>query len=396
MNKRVLVVNKFFYNRGGAEVVAIAMCQALREMGYSVAVFTMDFKENFKNEECYVASNVSFNTGVVEKIRFAGRTLGRGNVKTDFLKALNEFKPDIVHFHNIHSYLSPAIVKVAKDFGCRVVWTLHDYKLLCPSYACLRDNKPCELCFKDKINVIKNRCMKGSLAASALAYIEAKRWSRDWIQRYVDAFVCPSSFMAKKMEQGGFDKSKLHVICNFIDPVKYEILKGGKQQLREDIYVYVGRLSQEKGVKTLLDVASRLPYKLYVAGDGPLADELKCKYAGCQQIVFLGRQSAQQVSELLAKSHFTVAPSECYENNPLSVIESLCAGTPVVGANIGGIPELIEERWGYVYESGNSEQLAAVIRMTFEKKFNNEEIAKAALCRFSSEHHISLLEKLYQ
>ena len=396
MNKKVLIVNKFYYNRGGAEVVAIAMCQALREMGYVVAVFTMDYNENFSDEKCYLAPHVTFQDVFAEKVKFASRTLGGGGIKKAFYKALKDFNPDIVHFHNIHSYISPIVVKMAKEYGCRVVWTLHDYKLLCPSYACLRDNKPCELCFNDKIHVIKKRCMKGSFIASILAYAEAKKWNKDWIQRYVDAFVCPSRFIARKMEQGGFDKAKLHVICNFVDPVKYKILKEVKQHNREEAYVYVGRLSQEKGVKTLLDVASRLPYRLYVAGDGPLADELKQKYENCSQICFLGRQNALQVSELLAKVWFAVAPSECYENNPLSVIESLCAGTPVIGANIGGIPELINEQWGYVYESGNSKQLAIVVTKAFERVWDNEEIAQTALCRFSSEHHISLLEKLYQ
>ena len=259
MKKKVLIVNKFYYNRGGAEVVAIAMKQALLSMGYDVAVYTMKYGDNFNEKNCFYASEVSFNKGLLGKIHFAQRTLGGYGLRESFRKALKEFNPDVVHFHNIHSYLAPAIVEEAKKYGCKVVWTLHDYKLLCPSYSCLRDNKPCELCFHDKSNVIKYRCMKGSLPASILAYIEAKKWSLTWIERYVDAFVCPSRFIAGKMQQGGCDAKKLNVICNFVDPAKYEIFKEQKQIKREDSYLYVGRLSQEKGVKTLLEVAGKLP-----------------------------------------------------------------------------------------------------------------------------------------
>lgn len=397
MSKKVLIVNKFYYNRGGAEVVAMAMRQALQSMGYATAVFTMNYGDNFEEQNCYFAPEVTFKGGMKDKIHFAMRTLGGYKLRESFVQTLKDFKPEIVHFHNIHSYLSPLIIKLAKDFGCKVVWTLHDYKLLCPAYACLRENKPCELCFHDKSNVVKYRCMKSSLPASVLAYVEAKKWNREWIEKYVDAFVCPSRFIAGKMASGGFDNSKLKVICNFVDPAKYEILKNSELKQREDYYVYVGRLSQEKGVNTLLEVASKLSYRLKVAGGGPLLDDLRAKYKDCSQIEFLGHQSAEQVSDLLSKALFTVVPSECYENNPLSVIESLCAGTPVIGANIGGIPELISEgETGYVYTSGDRNELMNIILKTYSKQWDNGVIKANALSRFSAERHISLLEELYK
>lgn len=368
----------------------------LKSHGYEVAVFAMKYPENFQSEwEQYFAEEVNFADGLGNKIAAAKRLLGFGDIKSSFMRILMDFRPDVVHLQNIHSYLSPIIAKLAKDFGCRVVWTLHDYKLLCPSYACLRDNKPCELCFKDKINVIKNRCMKGSLAASALAYIEAKRWSRDWIQRYVDAFVCPSSFMAKKMEQGGFDKSKLHVICNFVDPVKLEVLNNSGIQKRAEYYLYMGRLSQEKGIKTLLEVASELPYKIKIAGGGPLKDELQSRYKDCSNIEFLGHLNARQVVELLCETKFMVIPSECYENNPLSVIESLCAGTPVVGANMGGIPELVGGSDGLIFQSGDSGDLEECIKSAFNRQWNQLEIKSNAINRFSPDSTFEKIQSIY-
>lgn len=393
---KVLLVNKFYYNRGGDCVCTLNLEHLLKSHGYEVAVFAMKYPENFQSEwEQYFAEEVNFADGLGNKIAAAKRLLGFGDIKSSFMRILMDFRPDVVHLQNIHSYLSPIIAKLAKDFGCRVLWTLHDYKLLCPSYACLRDNKPCELCFKDKINVIKNRCMKGSLAASALAYIEAKRWSRDWIQRYVDAFVCPSSFMAKKMEQGGFDKSKLHVICNFVDPVKLEVLNNSGIQKRAEYYLYMGRLSQEKGIKTLLEVASELPYKIKIAGGGPLKDELQSKYKDCSNIEFLGHLNARQVVELLCETKFMVIPSEWYENNPLSVIESLCAGTPVVGANMGGIPELVGGSDGLIFQSGDSGDLEECIKSAFNRQWNQLEIKSNAINRFSPDSTFEKIQSIY-
>lgn len=395
MSKRVLLVNKFYYNRGGDCVCTLNLEKLLKTQGYEVAVYAMKYPENFQSEwEQYFAEEVSFSGGLGNKVAAAKRLLGLGDIKKSFKRILDDFRPNVVHLQNIHSYLSPVIAKMAKENGARVVWTLHDYKLLCPSYACLRDGKPCELCFEDKFNVIKYRCMKGSLVASILAYLEAKRWNRDWIQRYVDAFVCPSTFIANKMLQGGFNKSKLHVICNFVDPVKLDVLSNSSEQQREDYYLYVGRLSNEKGVGTLLDVASKLPYKLKLAGAGPLKNELQTKYKDCENIEFLGHCNAEQVVNLLSKARFAVVPSECYENNPLSVIESLCAGTPVVGADIGGIPELIGAENGLIFESGNAESLKKNVKSAFEAVWNNSDIKYNAVNRFSPDLYFDMIKKI--
>ena len=396
MKKRILLVNKFYYARGGDCVCTLNLERLLKSKGWEVAMYAMDYPENIESEwSKYFASEVSFAGGIKAKVNAAKRLLGFGDIKASFTKILKDFRPDIVHLQNIHSYLSPILAKLAKDFGCRVVWTLHDYKLLCPSYSCLRDGKPCELCFKDKSNVLKTRCMKCSLVASALAYAEALKWNRAWIEQYVDDFVCPSTFMAHKMKQGGFEESKLNVICNFVDPVKLELFKNMPVDKREQYYLYVGRLSKEKGVNTLLEVASKLPYKLKVAGGGPLAEEFKAKYSNNSNIEFLGHQKAEQVSELLAGAVVSVVPSEWYENNPLSVIESLCAGTPVIGARIGGVPELIKDGHGLVFESGNKLELADVINKAFSCEWNNEKIKANSLERFSPEKYFELIQKVY-
>ncbi len=394
MKKRILFAAKFYYNRGGAEVVVLNTIEELQRKGYATGVFTMDYPENTPGENYYTAPRVDFSAGLSSKMRFARRTLGGAGVKSAFKAALDEYKPEIVHLHNIHSYLSPAIAKLAKHYGCKVVWTLHDLKLVCPAYLCMNANGICEECFRNKFGVLKHRCVKGGFAPSALALLEFLKWNRKSLEKWVDEFVCPSRFMKSQLLKAGFSESKLKVVCNFINRERLEQMPVVKNN-RGDYYVYVGRMSQEKGIETLLAAAARLPYRLKLAGGGPLLDELRSKYADCGNIEFLGKLSPAEVCRVLADARFTVLPSECYENNPLSLIESLCAGTPVVGANIGGIPELISPSTGTLFESGNQEDLKRAIEESWSTAYNYETIAKESKERFSFENHYLKLKEIY-
>lgn len=392
--KRVLLVNKFYYNRGGDCVCAINLENLLKAKGHQVAVFAMQYDQNIASEySSYFASEVSFAGGIGAKFNAAKRIFGLGDIKSQFSKILHNFKPDIVHLNNIHSYLSPVVAKMAKEFGAKVVWTLHDYKLLCPSYACLRNGKPCELCFNDKSSILKHKCMKGSTVASILAHFEAKYWSKAKLQKYTDTFICPSHFMKSRMEMGGFNR--LNVVCNFVDPVKLDKFNNLNTCDRKDYYVYVGRLSTEKGINTLIEVAKTLNYPLKVVGGGPLEDLLKKSCEGIGHIQFLGHQNAENVANLLSQARFSVVPSECYENNPLSVIESRCAGTPIVGANIAGIPELIDENCGVTFSSGDKGSLKQAIEFAWNKQWEYKNIKEFAIKTFSPDEHYSKLNVIY-
>ena len=399
MAKRVLLVNKFYYPRGGDCVVVLNTEALLRENGVDVQVFAMEYPDNLSTYyQDKFASEVSFAGGLGNKWRAMKRTLGMGDVRSRFEAVLDDFKPDVVHLHNIHSYLSPVVGELAHKRGIRVVWTLHDYKLLCPRYDCLLDGKPCEKCFTGaKRNVLTNRCMKGSLPASAVAWFEAAKWNRQRLEKITDMFVCPSEFMADKMQIGGFTSAKFKVLNNFLDPVKLAHYKtADKGVTREDFYCYVGRLSKEKGVSDLLEVASRLPYRLKVAGGGPLEDELKEKYPDCPNIEFLGMLDAEGVARLLTHARLSVVPSQWYENNPLSVIESLCAGTPVAGAQMGGIPELIDSETGVTFQPFDQDALAAAITTSMTREWNHAEIARQAVDRFGPNRHLkTLLNDIY-
>lgn len=389
---KILLANKFYYRRGGDCIYTLNLERLLRDYGHEVAIFAMDYPDNVETPwRKYFPSEVKFKPGLGMLEAFL-RPLGTNEVKRKFCALLDEFKPDVVHLNNIHTQLSPIIAELAHERGIRVVWTLHDFKLLCPRYDCLRNGTTaCEECFTNKRKVLEYKCMKNSTVASILAYKEAMTWTRERLEACTDVFICPSGFMAQKMLQGGFDKTKIHIFCNFID-----IEKTRKQAYdRGDYYCYVGRLSHEKGGMTLIEAARQLPCQLKVIGGGPLMENLKSSATGTN-IEFLGYKQWDEIKELVGHARFSVIPSEWYENNPLSVIEAQCLGTPVLGARIGGIPELIEEgRSGMLFEAKNILDLKQKIEAMFIHTFDYEALAKNSQQRYSSTAYYKQLMDIY-
>ena len=391
---KILIANKFYYPRGGDCIYTLNLESLLKSRGHDVAAFAIQHPQNQPNEfHHYFPSEVSYSSdGRKNLLKNVRRPFGAKDVKQKFKALLNDFQPDIVHLNNIHTHLSPVLAEIAHKKQIRVVWTLHDYKLLCPRYDCLRNGKSCRLCFSDKFYVLKYKCMKNSIFASALAFGEAKKWSKEKLERYTDAFICPSEFMKSQMLAGGFNKDKLTVLPNFatINENNPSVLKK-----REDYYCYIGRISEEKGIETLLQTAQQLPYPLKIAGKSSLSCDFISRYAS-NKIEFTGYLNKEEVKSLLENARFSVIPSEWYENNPLSGIESLCLGTPVLGANIGGIPELIEENQnGLLFESGNKEELKNKIEQMYHSTFDYKYIAQKAQKDYSTENYYTELMNIY-
>nr|WP_278706849.1 glycosyltransferase [Bacteroides intestinalis] len=386
---KVLIINKFLYSRGGDCIYALNLSRLLCNAGHETCFYAMDYSHNIPCKESkYFAEEIDFSaTNLFGKIKAVSRIIWGTGVTKSFEKLLDEFQPSIVYLNNIHSYLSPIVAKIACKKGIKVIWTLHDYKLICPSYNCLCNGKVCEVCLTNKKNVVLRKCMKNNLLASVLAWGEAVNWNKDKLSAWTDTFICPSHFMANKMQQGGYPADKLQVISNFIGEEQAEYIKTTTCPAQEKAYAYIGRLSREKGIDSLLKAASQLPYRLYIAGTGPLEAELKKEYTA-NNIVFLGHLTMEDTINLLRKVCFTVIPSVCYENNPLSVIESLCCGTPVLGRDIGGIPELLEsDNCNLLFTQ--DEALPALITKMFDTVVSNNrnELSATSLRRFSSEQY---------
>jgi glycosyltransferase involved in cell wall biosynthesis len=385
---RILLANKFYYRRGGDCIYMLNLEQLLKAHGHEVAVFAMDYPENLETPwQRYFPSNMS-------KLKAFTRPFGDGETKRKFKQLLEDFKPDVVHLNNIHTQLSPVIAEIAHRKGIRVVWTLHDYKLLCPRYDCMRAGSNCERCFEDgnKWNCVKYSCMKGGKIGSFIGYKEAVKWNRERLEKDTDVFVCPSLFMAEKMAQGGFARKKLVPLCNFID---IEKCKRSDDYQKGDYYCYVGRLSHEKGVKTLIEAANQLSYRLVVIGGGPLMDELTT--IAHDNIEFVGFKQWDDIKKLVGGARFSVIPSEWYENNPLSVIEAECLGTPVLGARIGGIPELIEEgKSGMTFTSKDVNDLKDKTQQMWNATFDYRQLAEESMKRYNAEEYYKNIMKIYQ
>lgn len=383
---KILLANKFYYRRGGDCIYMLNLEQLLKVHGHEVAVFAMDYPDNEDTPwKRYFPQNMS-------KLMAFTRPFGSVEVKRKFRKLLDDFRPEVVHLNNVHTQLSPVMAELAHERGIKVVWTLHDYKLLCPRYDCLKNGKViCETCFNgSKKACLDNKCMKGSKLASLIGYREAEVWNRNRLERCTDVFICPSRFMADKMVQGGFSQAKMQTLCNFIDVDKCKFDGANGLPPKDDYYCFIGRLSHEKGAKTLIEAANQLPLKLKVIGGGPLMDELKAQ--AHDHIEFVGFKQWDDIKALVGKARFSVIPSEWYENNPLSVIEAQCLGTPVLGARMGGIPELTE----HTFSSGNVSDLKAQIEKMWNSKFNYAQIATDARTRYDAEAYYQKIMKIYK
>ena len=246
--------------------------------------------------------------------------------------------------------------------------------------------------------------MPGGLPGAVIGYLEAMKWNREVLQKYVDWFLPPSKFMMDTCVKGGYSPEKFRVLCNFIDVTKLPEVSQ-KTQIKEDYYVYLGRVNEVKGVRTLCKAAAQLDKKLIVIGDGELLPELKETYKDCSHIEFKGQMQWEVFMPILQKARMMVLPAEWSENNPLTVIESQSLGTPVLGANIGGIPELIIEDGksaaamvpnGMTFTSGDVEDLKNKIEKMFAHDFDYQAIAKDAIERYSSEAYYHKLMEYYK
>ncbi len=398
--QRVLIVNKFYYRRGGDCVHVIGLERLLREHGHEVAVMSTAHPSNLPSVwRGYWPEAVDFGGDRASSVKAAVRMLGLDGTARRFRRLLRDFRPDVVHLHNVHSHLSPAVAREARRAGCRVVWTLHDYKHACPAYTMLCRGRLCSDCLTDGQAVVRKRCFRDSLGASLAARAEALRWPRSAIERWTDAFICPSEFMARTMTKAGYAPARLRVIPNFwavpTGSAEPPTAEGG-----EPYYCYAGRISAEKGLDTLLRTAVRLPYRLKIAGEGPLLGELSGRYSASDHIEWLGRLDAEATATLIGGARLSVIPSEWNENCPLSVIESLCSGTPVAGARIGGIPALLEAEpeMTRMFTPGDAEALANAVTDLWTHAPSPEsrcELARRSRRRFSPEAYYRQLLEVY-
>jgi glycosyltransferase involved in cell wall biosynthesis len=344
----VLLVHNFYQQPGGEDQVFAEEAALLEKQGHTIGRFTMDNDAIAGMGKLEVARKTIWNTDAQQSIR----------------QAIREVSAKVVHFHNTFPLVSPAAYYAAHEEGAAVVQTLHNYRLLCPTATFFRNGAVCEDCLGKSIPWpgIVHKCYRGSFSASLgvagmLSFHRAKHTWRD----EVDLYVALTEFSRQKFIEGGLPAEKIVVKPNFVDPDPGIGPGDGRYA------VFVGRLTEEKGIRTLLNSWKSLhkdaDLVLKVIGDGPLREFTEKMAQEQGGIEVLGRRSSNEVYVLMGSSRALIFPSEWYEGQPRTIVESLAKGTPVIASRLGSMPELIShQKTGLLFEPGNSADLERNVR----------------------------------
>jgi len=365
---KILQVNKFFYVHGGVDTYYFNLISLLESRGHRIVHFAMQDPRNRPSPYVdFFVSNVNLREpmGFWNQARAAGRILYSFEARRKIGSLLDREEPQLVHLHHIYHQLSPSILPVIKARGLPVILTLHDYKLICPNYSLLTHGRICERCAGCHFyHAVIHRCVQDSLLKSALCTVEmyAHRLSGIYLNN-VDLFLAPSRFLRDKMIQYGMSAQRIAYVPNFVPAELYE-----PSFEHRGYYVFVGRLERIKGVETLVRAAVRAgrpgDLELWIVGTGREEERLRrlaCRL-GAEHIHFVGFKSGQELADVVRDAAFAVAPSEWYENAPLSVLESFAYGKSVIASRIGGLPELVEDgRTGLLFRAGDVAELQGAI-----------------------------------
>ncbi|TDP71432.1 glycosyltransferase involved in cell wall biosynthesis [Roseateles toxinivorans] len=342
---RVLQLNNFEAIGGGSDRVYQLTTRLLRSKGHQVATLACGDEPFDKDKQSHLLPR----NGYIERNPLATLRNIRDFVYRPAAAAMIDeivetHRPEVAHLHIFYGQLSSSVLQRLRHHRVPCVMTVHEYRMLCPVSTLFTEREGvCEKCAGGQLrHVVLNRCNRGSLAASMLSALECSVRDRRFnYLEHVDHFLMVSHFCRDKHIQylpAIADKSS--VLYNFVaaEPERSDFEQPGADRR----YLYCGRLSREKGVSLLCDSFAQRPTEtLLLAGDGPLGDELRARYADCPNIRFLGKLGAAELASQIRQAWFTIAPSEWYENNPMAILESFALGTPVLAADIGGIPELV-------------------------------------------------------
>lgn len=341
--------------------------ELLKEHGVSVVNFALKWPENYPSEcEPYFPESKETRTGLFKPIKNIINYFYNREAACKLELLIEKEHPDLAHVHLVWGQITGSILPVLKRHHIPIVFSIHDYRIVCPAYT-FRNGKGeiCEQCKgRNFYYCVANKCTKGSYLLSVMMAMEQSFRNRFFNPaKYIDGFIYVSKF-AKQMHEKYMPElreKKNIVLYNLSDKIKSVPCKK-----TEKYFLFFGRLSYEKGVKTLITAFKNMPHsRLKIAGTGPLENELKdyTKANNISNVEFLGYKSGNELTGLVENAYFIVVPSEWYENNPMTIIEGYAAGVPVIGSNIGGIPEIIVEgETGYLFNPGDAKELESIIK----------------------------------
>ncbi|MGH6850103.1 MAG: glycosyltransferase [Methylocella sp.] len=399
----VLSINTYHYPKGGSEIIYFANAALMQRHGWTNSFFAMHHPSNLPCEDSqYFAEHVDFGAPAPlrKKAAVAARIIYSREARAKLARLVDTRRIDVAHAHNIYHHLSPSVLVELKRRGIPVVMTVHDLKLACPAYTMRNESGVCERCKGGRVwNVAIHRCIKGSVALSGVIMVESAIHKALRIYaRHIDRIVAPSAFYREKLIEWGWPAEKLVHIPNFVsDAAPPAATPGG------DHLLYFGRLTPEKGIATLIAAAAASGVSVRIAGRGPQEEELRTLANSLgAPAAFVGFLSGDALWAEVDAARAIVLPSEWYENSPMSVVEAFQRGKPLVGARIGGIPELIEEgRTGWSFRAGDVADLARAL--TVASDAGESQLAEmSAACRqlvssrFSEQAYFEAMSALYE
>lgn len=398
---RILIVNKFLYPNGGSETYIFKLGEELKRRGHEVQYFGMEHEGRIveNHAQCYTA-NMDFHTGKLQKLLYPFKIIYSREAARKMSIVLKDMQPDVVHLNNFNFQLTPSVIYAIRKYNrrygkkVRIIYTAHDSQLVCPNHMMQNPvtHECCEACLqKNTWQCAKRRCIHGSRVKSILGSVEAYIYRSFKTYRLLDTVICPSRFLKEKLDTDPILRKKTVVLHNFSD-VQNDVAEIEKK----DYVLYFGRYSEEKGIRTLAKVCRKLPQiPFHFAGSGPLESELK----EIPNIELAGFLSGERLVKEIAQARFVVFPSEWYENCPYTVIEAQLYGTPVIGSDRGGTPELLQDgETGELFESGNEKMLEEKITDLWQNREKLERYTKnCKQVHFdNAAEYVDKLMKLYQ
>jgi glycosyltransferase involved in cell wall biosynthesis len=399
---KVLQINSGHYRRGGADVVYLNTTELLRAHGHDVHCFSLKDEKNLpSDDEKYFAENMDLRQASTwQKIKAVPRFVHNRDAARKLDRLLSEVKPDIAQIHIFLGKMTASILPVLKKHKVPVVFTMHDYRFICPAYLFLDGkNQVCEKCKTGfYLNCTLQKCSEGNFFQSLLLTADAYyRKYRINPLNYAGSFIFVSDFIRKKhIEFNAGYKQRARLLYNFIP----ELEKVKPVHNKGSYFLFYGRLSREKGVDTLIQAAIQAGIPLKLVGTGSLSE--KYESHSYPNIEFLGHKSGDELWNLVSHASFVVVPSEWYENNPLTVLESYGLGKPVIGAAIGGIPEIVKHgRTGFLFDPGDVKDLTGILNeaidLTEEEYLEfSRNARKFAETNFEPGKYYNELIKIYQ
>ncbi|MFH1681980.1 MAG: glycosyltransferase [Candidatus Eisenbacteria bacterium] len=364
---KILEINKYHYLKGGAERYYFEVSRLLERAGHEVIPLAMRTDRDLPTpHRARFVSETDYRkpSPFLRRVREAGRVLWNGEAYARVQEIVERHRPDVAHLHNIAHQLSGSVVAALAWAGVPAVQTLHDYKLVCPAYRRFRDGKPCDSCLRHRYwEAVRHRCVLGRRSASLVAAVETALYTATGLyEKGIALYHAPSRFMKETMVRWGIRADRIAHFPYTID------LEAYRPAARDDdgSFLFLGRLSEEKGLPVLLEAAARVPgARILIAGEGPMREAMEREAAACGLggVRFAGYLHGEDLFDAIRSCRALLLPSEYDDNSPLVIYEAFALGKPVIAARRGGIPEMVRPgETGLLFPSGDGPALAEAIR----------------------------------